>query len=399
MKYSSSMKPISIALSFCLWLFPTIALGQVLEESTKEEPIEFEEATDNSRDSLQQASTVRRSAVSRRRISQEENKDTRSSLSEKQRQFNDRLRQNTHNAPWKRVIYRQIDLDSASNAVLYFPPRPTSTDQNLFTILFKAINRGELKAYEYTDGVEVFDERTEIKFGEFLDRFGIYSTEGNGEDAASYHVEDADIPSDLVKSYYIKEEYYFDPINSKTSKRVVALCPIFYDTLGGEQLRFPLFWVRYDDIRPYIRTKMVMLSDLNNAENFTLDGFFRMGLYQGNIYKTLNLRGLTLAQYCPTPDSLQSEQQRIEKELQSFEASLWSRAARESESVEQLAATTPDNASATSQSEANTARARRSQVKEARTHRSTTRPKAPQQKKSTARPKSASGGRSARSRF
>lgn len=396
MSFFPSMKPFPFLLSCFLGLFPSIICGQNIQGSSSEST-RSTTMTVVKKDSLQQGSSVKQSPLNRRRRAlQKESDKGVGSLSQRQRQFNDRLRQDTKNAPWKRIVYRQIDLDSANNAVLYYPPRPTSTDQNLFTILFKEINKGELKAYEYTDGVEVFDDRTEIKFGEFLDRFGIYSTQVAGEGASSYHVEDADIPSDLVKSYYLKEEYYFDPINSTTSKRVVALCPIFYDDLSGEQLRFPLFWVRYDDIRPYINAKMVMLSDLNNAESLTLDGFFRLGLYKGIIYKTLNLRGRTLAQYCPTPDSLKNEQQRIEKELQSFESSLWSRAARESKATDEMTSSVPDNATKVGSKEADTARARRSQAKEKRAPK---RAKAPKQKKNNAVKSSSSGGRSARSRF
>ncbi len=343
----------------------------------------------------------------RRKLNEADDTKSQSSLSVKQQAFNDRLKQNSSNAPWKRVIYRQISLDSASNGVLYYPPRPTSNEQNLFTIMFNLINRGELKAYEYTDGLEVFDERTQIKFGEFLDRFGIYATNNGGNSPSDYKVEDADIPSELVKSYYIKEEYYFDPIRSTTDKRVIALCPIYYDdATGAETLHFPLFWVKYDDLRPFISTKTIMVSDLNNANNVTLDGFFRLGLYQGDIYKTLNLRGLTLAQYCPTPDSLRNEQQRIENQLKSFEASLWSRVARESIASEELAQQKPDNLS--DNYEGKTARARRNKLYSTGNNKLTQpkAPKAPKAPKKLKTPKqqkpkqtSASGGRSARSRF
>lgn len=341
-------------------------------------------------------SVVRQVARTRRRpVEEKGNEEALSRLSVRQQAYNQRLQPNSDNAPWKRVIYRQVHLDSASNAVLYYPPRPTANDQNLFTMLFTLINQGAIKAYEYTDGLEVFDQRTEIKFGEFLDRFGIYATEGEGEGASAYQIAPADIPSELVKAYYIKEEYYFDPIKSSTSKRVLALCPIFYDDFANaEVLRFPLFWVKYDDIRPYLIDKRVMLSDRNNAESQTLDAFFRLGLYEGEIYKTLNLRGLTLAQYCPTPDSLHNEQLRIEKELASFEQTLWSRAARESIASEEKAQENPDNvAPPKEQLEGKTARARRSQAKEKA-------PKAPKVKKAKAsKSTKASGGRSARSRF
>ena len=47
------------------------------------------------------------------------------------------------------------------------------------------------------------------------------------------------------------------------------------------------------------------------------------GNYDGDIIKTQNLMNQPLQAYCPTPDSLKKEQDRIEKQLVSFEDSLW----------------------------------------------------------------------------
>ena len=46
-------------------------------------------------------------------------------------------------------------------------------------------------------------------------------------------------------------------------------------------------------------------------------------MFKGDIIKTQNLLNRPLQAYCPTPDSLESERQRIEKELAAFEKSIW----------------------------------------------------------------------------
>lgn len=398
---------IMAAAVFALLLFfrPATASAQIETDTipilTQEEPKKVAEDD-------QSAAVVRKEATSdRRRRGTEQEKDSKDkgSVSVRLKNFNERLKQDTDNVPWKRIIYRQLDLDSASNAVLYYPPRPTELSQNFFTILFRLINSGAIKAYEYIDGYESFDKSREIKFDEFLDRFGILATHEGGEEAASYKVADADIPSDLIKSYYVKEEYYFDPINSTIDIRVLALSPILYDdTESTETLKFPLFWVKYDDVRPYLSSKTVMLSDLNNADDMTLDSYFRLGLYNGKIYKTLNLRGLALAQYCPTPDSLYAEQQRIEKELHSFERTLWSRAAQETQLAEdKLAKEDEDDTSEEASSdtgEARTARARRQLMMEGNTPKATApKSKAPKAAKAKKQKRATSTKRSARSRF
>ncbi len=360
-----------LILTNCLLLLTLVGFAQSPQDSLQVEAIFPEDSIQDSNDATVTENTeknetniVRRSTIKKRNrhlvaTDQAENK---SAEAIKQERFNDQLRQNTENAPWKRIIYREINLDSANNAVLYYPPRPTEANSNLFTMLFRLINKGKIKAYEYTDGIEFFDKAHEIKFDEFLDRFGIYAKKIEEGNQNYYDVADADIPSDLVKAYYIKEEYYFDPITSTTDVRILALCPILYDSMeSSELLKFPLFWVCYDDIRYYLNTKTIMLSEQNNVEDYTLDSFFRLGLYKGDIYKTLNLRGLALAQYCSTPDSLHHEQQKIEQELKKIDQSLWSKNAKEissnEDSIEELEK--ENNAL-----EGETARARRQQLQE-----------------------------------
>ena len=56
---------------------------------------------------------------------------------------------------------------------------------------------------------------------------------------------------------------------------------------------------------------------------FTLDDYFRRRMFQGDIFKTQNLMNQPLQAYCPTPDSMKREQERIENQLITFEKSLY----------------------------------------------------------------------------
>lgn len=85
----------------------------------------------------------------------------------------------------------------------------------------------------------------------------------------------------------------------------------------------PMFWLPYENIRPYISNSYIMTSNMNNAMTFTMDDYFRRRMFEGDIIKTQNLMNLPLQAYCPTPDSLKNEQARIEGQLTSFEKSLW----------------------------------------------------------------------------
>ena len=55
----------------------------------------------------------------------------------------------------------------------------------------------------------------------------------------------------------------------------------------------------------------------------SIDDFFTMNRYQGKIYKTTNMLGRTLAQYCPDDSTMAKEQRRIEQELLDFEKNIF----------------------------------------------------------------------------
>jgi gliding motility associated protien GldN len=140
------------------------------------------------------------------------------------------------------------------------------------------------------------------------------------------HLDDSDIPSKEVTAYYLKESAYYDQATSTFHTKVLALCPIMVreDDFGDGAAKYPLFWVKYDDLAPFLAKQTIMTSNLNNAATMSVDDFFAMNKYRGKIYKTTNMLGQTLAQYCNNDSAAMSkEQKRIEAELKEFEKQLW----------------------------------------------------------------------------
>lgn len=239
--------------------------------------------------------------------------------------MNERLTQEIGNAPWMRVIYRELDLTKEENAPLYYPVRPMNGQMNLFSVIFQLLSENKLKAYEYLDGYEVFDNAHQVNFKDMLDRFYIlYETvEGRAGDEPTYVINESDVPSEEVRSYYVKEAWYFDQNNSVFDVKTLAICPILTSTGDMGETTMPMFWLPYENIRPYINSAYIMTSNMNNAMTFTMDDYFRRRMFKGEIIKTLNLMNQPLKAYCPTPDSLQNEQKRIEGQLTAFDKSLW----------------------------------------------------------------------------
>lgn len=237
---------------------------------------------------------------------------------------------------WRRDLYRILDLTQDKNAPLYYPVTPIGTQCNLFTYIFRLVLTGRVPAYDYKmTGVESFAAKDKIKVKDFLEQYSIYFEENNGK----ITVADADVPSELVKRYYVKESMYLDQRTGTTHTKVTALCPVMLEggEFGDEATPKPLFWMKYDDVAPYLSKLPVMASDLNNVTNMTADDYFTLNRYQGKIYKTNNMQGKTLSEYCPDSTSMANEQKRIEKQLSDFEDHLWGHAEAVADSTDSVA--------------------------------------------------------------
>ena len=223
---------------------------------------------------------------------------------------------------WRRDIYRTLDLTKDENAPLYFPVEPQGDNINLFTLLFQLLNTGKIPAYEYKlDGVEDFQQRNRMHFKDMLERYHIfYEVNGN-----SIKVEPSDIPSAEVLSFNVKESSYYDQHTATFQSRVVAICPVLHrtDDFDTRVNKYPMFWVKYDDVKTYLSGREIMTSNLNNAARMSMEDFFATNHYKGEIYMTTNMQNRSLQQYCATDSLLKKEQKRIEKEMTDFEAHIW----------------------------------------------------------------------------
>ena len=224
---------------------------------------------------------------------------------------------------WRRDIYRELDLNDDANAGLYYPVEPQGKQLNLFTYIFKLAQNGYIPVYEYpTDGSDNFSDEARVQMQTVLDNYHIFYEEQDGR----LKVDNSDIPSAEVRKFYLKESAYYDQANSSFHIKVLALCPVMLrdDDFGGEATQYPLFWVKYSDLEPFLNRQTVMASSLNNASTMSMDDFFTLNSYRGKIYKTNNAQGKTLLQLCDgDQDKMTAEQKRIETELEQFHKTIF----------------------------------------------------------------------------
>ena len=209
---------------------------------------------------------------------------------------------------------------------------------NLFTYVFKLALNGNIPVYEYRlDGNEVLDATAKVDMKTILDNYRIFYEENGGK----IKVDNSDIPSAEVTLYYLKESAYYDQANSSFHIKVQAFCPVMLreDDFGGEAAKYPLFWVKYSDVEPYLSRQSVRMSERNDASMINLDDYFTRNRYKGKIYKTNNSQGKTLAQIVGGDSiKLSAEQKRIEAELDAFRNNIFGSNKEKQDSIDSTSA-------------------------------------------------------------
>lgn len=234
----------------------------------------------------------------------------------------------THEADlsYMKQVYRRLDLEKGPNAALYYPEDVIDGQENLFRIILRLVVDGKIPAYEYLDGREIFTDQYKVNVADMLNRFDIYAqpAKGSTEKNPKFMIEEADVPAGQVMNYYILEKWEFDRRSNAMKTTVEAICPVLnrYGDFGGEA-RYPMFWVKFDALRPYLAQQYVFISDDNNIPQYSLDDYFNLGLYDGEIYKTRNLRNQSLAQQFPDEDDMKRAQDSIDNHLRNYGKDLW----------------------------------------------------------------------------
>lgn len=339
---------------------------------------------------VENAGTVRRRSPKEKRNQEK----TQPGVTERMQDFYTVKEPHDADLQYMREIYRQIDLSKDQNTPLYFPEDIIDGQKNLFRTILELVVSGKVPAYEYLDGREVFTDKYQLKVNDMLDRFGIYYTTGKGHSDRNpnYVIEEADVPTTQVLNYYIIEKWEFDKRTHRMRTRVEAICPVLNRTgdFGGEA-KYPMFWVKYDQLRPWLAQQYVFLTDDNNLPQYSLDDYFNLGMYDGEIYKTKNLRNQSMMQMYPDPDDLARAQDSIDNRLRNYGKDLWvptreeylAQKEREEEVAKALAAgdTIPERTVASAK-----------ETKKVTTARKSTRKRGTARKAKTVKPKSTSNG-------
>ncbi len=223
---------------------------------------------------------------------------------------------------WERRVWQVIDLREKMNQPLYYPLVPTQGRLSLFQLLFDGLKSGELIAYNNDDFTE---PRTlqEIQAG-----LGSTRTVRLQRPNPPYDYFDTiiNIPfrPDDIKSFRIKEDWFFDSKRSVLDVRIIGICPVREainpntgEIIGTE----PMFWVYFPQARTLL-AKTAAFNPNNSARRISYDDLFLQRLFSAYIIKEDNIFDRRINDYMKGLDGL-LEAQRAREKIRNFEHDLW----------------------------------------------------------------------------
>jgi len=226
---------------------------------------------------------------------------------------------------WQKVVYRTIDMREKMNYPFYYPEESSDNRQSLFTLMFRLVQDGKIKVYEYLDSREIFNDEHLVSFKDLLEKYEIISKvqKDSITNDSVFVVDESDVPNRDVIKYYVKEVWYFDKITSTFNVKIIAFCPIMVkETELGVQ-KFPLFWIPFDKFRPFLSQTEVLVTDRNNGARPSFDDLFIKRRFSSYIYKESNIQNRNLLEYYSDENDIKKEQEKVKTLLINYENDLW----------------------------------------------------------------------------
>ena len=188
---------------------------------------------------------------------------------------------------WSKRIWRVIDVREKMNIGFMYPNRP------FFKILLDGIQNGDIAIFDT-------DEFKKKVTGEDLDKM-LHSVDTQSVwDAETYQEEVRIIKNDLdytnIKTFRVKEIWYFDKESSRLNCRILGIAPIQEKKnaeTGEVEYSLPMFWIYYPEARKYL-TKEMVFNDRNDSAPGSWADLFDSRFFSSYIFKQSNVQDMRL---------------------------------------------------------------------------------------------------------
>ena len=221
---------------------------------------------------------------------------------------------------WEKRIWRVIDIREKINLTFSYPEMPFAK------ILFDAALKGDITVYNANDNSNgKFDKPFSPQ--DVADVLGGTSDTTETTDPETYEIKFKIIRNDLkpesVKSFRVKELWYFDSEASVMKVRILGIAPIIDVEKNGEfRGTRALFWLYYPECREMLSKHRVYNIGGNDASPMSWENLFEARFFSSYIMKESNVYDRFLVDYVQGVDQL-LEGEKIKNEIFNFEQDLW----------------------------------------------------------------------------
>lgn len=227
---------------------------------------------------------------------------------------------------WSKTIWRRIELTEKMNHTLYLPQAPVGDRMSLIDLLLYGIHKGGLTPYDESGsdefGVIMTEEEVHTRMGAKTVTSMVETLEGWTEVTI-----DEPYKSENVKSYLVKELWYFDKQRSVMEVRIIGICPILeyfredIDPDHEDPQYKKTFWVYYPEARQLLASQPIY-NPYNDIKSITFDDIFQKRFFSSWIFKESSPYNRVLTEYTSGLETL-LEAEAIKEEIFNFEQDLW----------------------------------------------------------------------------
>lgn len=222
---------------------------------------------------------------------------------------------------YEKKVIRVVDTRQKMNKVITWPKNPLSMH------IWEWAIKGQIRAYvndsltSFYSAEDVFERPSTTEILEV-------QNPDNPDDPYDLILDTIITPFDHEKivKYYVYEVWYFDYKHSVFKPRIMAIAPIFRMKVEGVDLgEFPIYWFRFDDLRPLLAQQEVF-NRYNDAARISYDDWFQFRIFDSYILKESNVWDYRVNEFPEFQDNGTAallESDRIKNELFIFEHDLW----------------------------------------------------------------------------
>ncbi len=228
---------------------------------------------------------------------------------------------------WSKIIWRTIVLTERANQHLYFPTAPQDGRMSLIDVLLEGIHTQGLTAYKENDDDEfgsiVTEKEVHEALGAGVQTMDVETMEGGTES----RIIEVPYNSSDIKSYMLKELWFFDKQRSVLEVRIIGICPIrFYykgdDTDQERPQQKKTFWIYYPEARK-ILSNAECYNLKNDAGRLNYEDIFEKRFFSSYIFAESNVYDNRLINDYTVGEESLLEADRIKEQIFNFEQDLW----------------------------------------------------------------------------